>query len=201
MRQTELTPVQKATARRLSTPAKSAVKLLIALERKDYSGAISDAPKLLDAAAAMFEGNIDTAIVSIMVQHTAKAFQSSIEKRLRKKPVGRPVRAWWKEGEVDRESTILRFADEGTHESALEAFKETFPKEIFHLPVRLEDYPQVTTLAEQLELKPGESVKLRDRRVKSFRRALDNAIRNHLNTLKRKRNADRLIADFEEIWE
>ncbi|MBY2951545.1 hypothetical protein [Rhizobium leguminosarum] len=200
MRQTELTPVQKATARRLSVPAKSALKGLILAEREQYGG-LTDAPRLLDAAAAMFEANINTVTIFNMVQHTAEAFQSSIEKRLRKKPVGRPVRTWWREGEVDRESAILRFADEGTHESALEAFKETFAKEIFHLPVRLKDDPQVTTLAEQLELKPGESVKLRDGRVKSFRRALDNAIRNHLNTLKRKRNADRLIADFEEIWE
>jgi hypothetical protein len=191
MRQTELTANQKATGRRLSVPARTALKNLMSVERAYQDGSIGDAPKLLDAAAVMFEANTDFATICNMVRHTAQAYQLAIEQDRSRKRRGRPPKPRWT---AEQDAALLEYYDQGTQESAISDFKAYYKEEIFTMPVK------GSSLADQHQLvKNRETVDQRKVRIERFQRSIDEVIRQRLMHLKKLREDDLLIANFEEV--
>lgn len=191
MRQTELTANQKATGRRLSAPAKTALKNLMSVERSYRDGSIEDAPKLLDAAAVMFEANTDFATICNMVRHTAQAYQSAIEKERSRKRRGRPPKSRWT---AEQDAALLEYYDQGTQESAISDFKAYFKEELSTMPVK------GSSLADQHQLvKKRETTDRRRARIERFQRSVDEVIRQRLMHLKKLREDEMLLADFEEV--
>ena len=149
-----------------------------------------DSPKLLDAAAAMFEANITPSTIFNMVHHTAQAYQLAIAKDLSRKRRGRPPKQRWT---AEQDSALLEYYDQGTQESAIADFKVYFKEEIFTMTVK------ASSLAEQHQLaKKRETSDQRKVRIERFHRSIDEAIRQRLMYLKKLREDDLLIADFEE---
>lgn len=191
MRQTKLTANQKATGRRLSVPAKTALKNLMSVERAYQNGSIDDAPKLLDAAAVMFEANTDFATICNMVRHTAQAYQLAIEKDRSRKRRGRPPKLRWT---AEQDAALLEYYDQGTQESAISDFKAHFKEELSTLPIK------GSSLAHQHQLvKKRETTDQRKVRIERFQRSVDEVIRQRLMQLKKLRDDDLLVADFEEV--
>ncbi|NEH44765.1 hypothetical protein GR215_23245 [Rhizobium leguminosarum] len=190
MRQTELTPVQKATARRLSAPAKSAVKGLILAEREQYGG-LTDAPRLLDAAAAMFESNVNASTIFNMVRHTAHAFTLSIEKDKSRKRRGRPSKQRWT---VEQDEALLRYYDDaGTLESAVADFNSDFREAVFTMSVGK------SSLADEHQLvKNWKNADRRNKRLERFQQSINEVIRQRLMRLMKQREDARILSDFEE---
>ncbi|MGO8468342.1 hypothetical protein AB9F45_27665 [Rhizobium leguminosarum] len=203
MRQTELTPVQKATAYRLFNANQVLLKQLISNERAIYGG-LFDTPAILNTAAIMFEGLADEVTINMMVRNSVLSLNQKLEKELQKKKPGRPTKEWWKENE--RETILMKLASGGTQDSAVEDFKARFREDILHFPVHFNKDRRATTLAEQLHISDKrESENRRKKRLKAFGDAMNESIRKHIVTLNKKRRQslqqieeDRLLDDFDE---
>lgn len=190
MKQTELTHAQKATARRLNTVTRAALRSLISAERERLGG-ITDAPRLLEAAAAMFESsNVKTSTIFKMVQHTADAFRLSLEKDQRKKRRGRPPKDRWT---AEQDEALLGYYDIGTQESAISDFNNDFKDAVFTMPVGS------SSLAREFErVKTWKNFDRREKRIERFQRPVNEVIRQRLMRLIRQREDERIISSFDE---
>jgi len=193
MKQDKLTPAQIATASRLSPPSKNALRQLIADERS-IRGCLEFAPRILDAAAVMFEGNVKFNVLSDMVRYSAEGLRQNLTQPLIEEAEkgGRPSNKWWT---AERDNMLMAIVDqEPKQSSAISTFISNNSDDLLHYRVG-----RSPTLSE-LGLIPGPwYLKSQSGEIKKTYDRVREALRQRIYTLRPDYSARAIDDEFEEI--